>query len=165
MCHEGACSERKPRLTRIRFSSEWGVWPYCVSCLFWWLKQTIPVLTDRERRLLSDEVGANLHKTYCYRKDPSPRGKVDFAKQKTVEARFGICNLLLRNTSSTIRRRFRRKLVRNAKHFEYTSSVTRFYCLTQFLSLWCVPPSPWGEGITLTKLSPIVLNCAVGGSP
>ena len=24
----------------------------------------------------------------------------------------------------------------------YTSSVTRFYCLTQFLTLWCVPPSP-----------------------
>ena len=47
-----------------------------------------------------DEVGANLHKTSCYRKDPSPRGKVDFAKQKTVEARFGICNILLPTTSS-----------------------------------------------------------------
>ena len=48
------------------------------------------------------------------------------------EVFFGICNILLKYTSSTNRRRFRRKLVRNAKHFEYTSSVTRFYCLTQF---------------------------------
>ena len=50
-----------------------------------------------------DEVGANLHKTSCYRKDPSPRGKVDFAKQKTVEARFDICNILLWYTSSVTR--------------------------------------------------------------
>ena len=26
------------------------------------------------------------------------------------------------------------------------SSVTRFYCQSQFLILWCVPPSPKGDG-------------------
>ena len=50
------------------------------------------------------------------------RGKGDRYPLGVVvdEVFFGICNILLK----------------------YTSSVTRFYCLTQFLTLWCVPPSP-----------------------
>ena len=45
------------------------------------------------------------------------------------EVLFSICNLLL----------------------WYTSSVTRFYCLTQFLTLWCVPPRRFRRKLDLAK--------------